>query len=313
MSRRSVLFSPGDRPELLRKAPTTGADTVVFDLEDAVVPPRKAEARAAVHDVLADPAFDPDCEVAVRLGDPRADLDVLLTGSVRLDALVVPKVESVDDVDTVADAAVTHGRQLPLIALIETAGGVLNAASIARSGGVDALVFGAEDFAASVGATRSHEGTEVSYARQHVLVAARAAGVDAIDTLYTDYQDDEGLRVDTATTVRLGYDGKLAIHPRQVTVINEALTPDTDRVAWARRVLAAKEAAEAANRGVFSVDGEMIDAPLVTQAERVLERARAAGADVDPERGTDDVDDDHAVDVDEEVGGGDGETDRTGG
>ena len=280
MPRRSVLFSPGDRPELLRKAPATGADTVVFDLEDAVAPPRKPEARAAVHDVLADPAFDPDCEVAVRLGDPLADLDVLLDGSVRLDALVVPKVESFDDIETVTDAAATHGRRLPLIALIETAGGVLSAARVARLDAVDALVFGAEDFAASVGATRTAEGTEVSYARQRVLVAARAAGVDAVDTLYTDYQDDEGLRADTATTVQLGYDGKLAIHPRQVTVINEALTPDADRVAWAQRVLAAKEAADAADRGVFSIDGKMIDAPLVTQAERVLERARAAGVDV---------------------------------
>jgi citrate lyase subunit beta/citryl-CoA lyase len=292
MSRRSVLFSPGDRPELLRKAPTTGADTVVFDLEDAVAPPRRSEARAAVHDVLADPAFDPDCEVAVRLGDPPADLDALLGGSVRLDAFVVPKVESLDDLASVVDVAATHGWRLPLIALIETANGVLNAASVARAETIDALVFGAEDFAASVGATRTAEGAEVSYARQRVLVAARAAGIDAVDTLYTDYRDDEGLRADTATTVQLGYDGKLAIHPRQVTIINEALTPDADRVAWAQRVLTAKEAADEAGRGVFSVDGEMIDAPLVAQAERILERARAAGVDAD--RGTQFAADDDA-------------------
>ena len=278
MPRRSVLFSPGDRPELMRKAPRSGADAVVFDLEDAVAPPRKAEARTAVRDVLGDPAFDPDCEVAVRVGDAAADLDAL-SPDARLDALVVPKVASLDDVVDVVDVLESHDRSLPLLALVETATGVLNAATVASADAVDALVFGAEDFAASIGATRTEEGTEVLYARQRVLVAARAAGVDAIDTLVTDYEDDEALRDDTATTVRLGYDGKLAIHPRQVAIINEAFTPDADRVAWARRVLAARDDAEAAGRGVFSVDGEMIDAPLVAQAERVLERARAADAE----------------------------------
>jgi citrate lyase subunit beta/citryl-CoA lyase len=275
MPRRSVLFSPGDRPELMRKAPRSGADAVVFDLEDAVAPPRKAEARTAVRDVLTDPSFDPDCEVAVRVGDAAADLDAL-SPDARLDALVVPKVASLDDVVDVVDVLESHDRSLPLLALVETATGVLNAAAVASADAVDALVFGAEDFAASIGATRTGEGTEVLYARQRVLVAARAAGVDAIDTLVTDYEDDEALRDDTATTVRLGYDGKLAIHPRQVPIINESFTPDADRVAWAERVVAARDDAEAAGRGVFSVDGEMIDAPLVAQAERVLERARAA-------------------------------------
>jgi citrate lyase subunit beta/citryl-CoA lyase len=200
-------------------------------------------------------------------------------------------VESVDDVVAVADLVTSHGVDVPLLALVETATGVLNAATVARAEPVDALVFGAEDFAASVGATRTAEGTEILYARQRVLVAARAAGVDAIDTLHTDYEDDEGLRAQTATTVQLGYDGKLAIHPRQVTIVNETLTPDADRIAWARRVLAAKDDADAAGRGVFSLDGEMIDAPLVTQAERTLERARAAGVDVDDVASTDGHDD----------------------
>jgi citrate lyase subunit beta/citryl-CoA lyase len=294
MPRRSVLFSPGDRPELLRKAPQTGADTVVFDLEDAVAPSQKPVARTAVREVLADPAFDPDCEVAVRVGNPEADLDALFgAGSdagrevgldpdseldpdaPRLDALVVPKVGALDDIVQVVEALAAHDRDLPLFALIETAAGVVNAATVARADAVDVLVFGAEDFAASVGATRTLGGEEVSYARQRVLVAARAAGVDAIDTLVTDYEDDEALRADTATTVGLGYDGKLAIHPRQVAVINESFTPDPDRIEWAERVLAAREEADAAGRGVFSVDGEMIDAPLVAQAERIVDRASA--------------------------------------
>jgi citrate lyase subunit beta/citryl-CoA lyase len=117
----------------------------------------------------------------------------------------------------------------------------------------------------------------VLHAREHVVLAASAAGVDAIDTVYTDFEDEAGLRGETAFARDLGYDGKLAIHPAQVAPINEAFTPDPERVEWARRVLDARAAATAQGKAVFAVDGEMIDAPLVAQAERIRERARAAG------------------------------------
>lgn len=279
MSRRSVLFSPGDRPELLRKAPRSGADTVVFDLEDAVAPDSKSAAREAVREVLSTPEFAPSCEVTVRVNPgagTTADLDAVLDADTRLDAVVVPKVADAGDVTAVADALAGAGRPLPVIALVESAAGVLNAAEIARVDATDALVFGAEDLAADLGATRTTEGTEVLYAREHVVLAASAAGVDAIDTLYTDFEDTDGLADDTAFAVELGYDGKLAIHPAQVPVINDAFTPDPERVEWARRVLEAREAADREGRGVFRVDGEMIDAPLVAQAETVRERATAA-------------------------------------
>jgi citrate lyase subunit beta/citryl-CoA lyase len=116
----------------------------------------------------------------------------------------------------------------------------------------------------------------VLHAREHVVLAASAAGVDAIDTVYTDFEDEEGLRAETAFARDLGYDGKLAIHPAQVAPINEAFTPDSERIEWAKRVLAAREEARTEGQGVFAVDGEMIDAPLVAQAERIRERARAA-------------------------------------
>jgi citrate lyase subunit beta/citryl-CoA lyase len=279
MSRRSVLFSPGDQPELLRKAPRSDADTVVFDLEDAVAPDGKSAAREAVAAVLSDPDFDPDCEVAVRVnagGTAETDLDAVLGDDTRLDAVVVPKVADAAAVERVADFLADAGRPLPVLALIESARGVLHAEAIADADATDALVFGAEDLAADLGATRTTEGTEVLYAREHVVLAASAAGVDAIDTLYTDFEDTDGLAEDTAFGLELGYDGKLAIHPAQVPVINDAFTPDPERVEWARRVLSAREAAEREGRGVFRVDGEMIDAPLVAQAETVRERARAA-------------------------------------
>ncbi|WP_207590838.1 aldolase/citrate lyase family protein [Halomontanus rarus] len=275
MSRRSVLFTPGDSPDMLRKAPRSGADVVVFDLEDAVSPDRKEDARATVREVLEDPAFDPDCEVCVRVDSgERAvdDLEALLeASSLRLDGVVLPKVAAGGDVERVSKFLTDRDRTVPIFALIETARGVLAAAEIAAVPATDALVFGAEDLAADIGATRTVEGAEVLYARQRVVIAAAAHDCTAIDTLHTDFEDEAGLREDAAVARRLGYDGKLAIHPGQVDPIHEAFAPDEAEVAWAERVLEASEAADADGRGVFEVDGEMIDRPLIERAERILE------------------------------------------
>jgi citrate lyase subunit beta/citryl-CoA lyase len=277
MARRSVLFSPGDQPDLLRKAPDAGADTVVFDLEDAVAPERKADARSDVATVLTDAAFDPSCEVCVRVNadvsTAAADLEAVLEGDPRLDAVMVPKAESATDVGTFADLLAERGAGLPVIALCESARGVLHAEDIAAAPAVDAVAFGAEDLAADVGATRTEGSEEVSHARQHVVLAAAAADVDAIDTVFTDIEATDRLAEETGVAVQLGYDGKMAIHPAQVDVINEAFTPDPETVEWAERVLEAREAAD--GPGVFRVDEEMIDAPLVARAERVMERYRA--------------------------------------
>ncbi len=285
MTRRSLLFTPGDRPRLLRKAADSGADVICFDLEDAVAPGRKDEAREAVREVLTDPTFVTDAEVCVRLtADPAADLDAMVEGvseagtdgGIRLDAVMLPKVETAKRVETVAGMCAERDLEIGILALIETAAGVLTAPAIAEADPTDALLFGAEDLAADLGATRTAEGTEVLYARERVVVAASAAGVDAIDTVYTDFDDPEGLREETTFAATLGYDGKMAIHPGQVPVINAAYTPDPERVAWAEAVIEARDEAAVEDRGVFEVDGEMIDAPLIAQAERILERAHAA-------------------------------------
>ncbi len=257
MARRSLLFSPGDRPELMRKAPDAGADTVCFDLEDAVAPDRRESARESVREVLSDPSFDPDCEVTVRVSvDAAADIDALLDdGAVRLDGVMVPKVAEPADVAWIADLLDEHDADPALLALVETARGVLRAEEIADAPATDALVFGAEDLAADIGATRTDEGTEVLHAREQVVLAASAAGVDAIDTVHTDYEDEAGLREATEFALQLGFDGKLAIHPAQVPVINDAFTPAPERVEWAERVLEARDRAESEGRAVFSVDG----------------------------------------------------------
>jgi citrate lyase subunit beta / citryl-CoA lyase len=275
MVRRSVMFTPGDRREMLRKAPSADADVLVLDLEDAVAPDRKAEAREAVADVLDDPEFDPESEVCVRV-NPAFEDDLAILERARPDALMLPKVASAGDVDRLDRAVRGRGDPLPVLALVESARGVLEAPAIASHEATDALVFGAEDLAADVGATRTREGTEVLYARERLVIAASAAGIDAIDTVYTDVEDREGLAEETRFAAGLGYDGKMAIHPAQVAPINGAFTPDPDEVEWAERVLEAREAAEREGRGVFRVDDEMIDAPLIAQAERIVERARAA-------------------------------------
>ncbi|MDF9745207.1 HpcH/HpaI aldolase/citrate lyase family protein [Natrinema salsiterrestre] len=282
MVRRSVLFTPGDRPEMCRKAPDAGADVIVFDLEDAVAPRRKSEAREAVRDVLSDPEFDPDCEVCVRVNATDAtradDLDALFADdhSESLESLMLPKVGSADDVRTLADELGSYDASLPVLALLESADGVLEAPEIAAVPETDALAFGAEDLSADIGATRTAKGTEVLYARERVVLAAAANDCAAIDTLVTDFEDEAALREDVDFAIQLGYDGKLAIHPAQIGPINEAFTPSAEEREWADRVLEAKREADAAGRGVFAVDGEMIDAPLIARAERIRERAAAA-------------------------------------
>ena len=280
MVRRTVLFSPGDQPSLLRKAPDSGADVIVFDLEDAVAPAKKAAGREAVREVVTE--LDPDPELCVRVnpvGDGgERDVEAVFGdgAATAVDSVMLPKVGSDAAVEDLAGLLAEHGQELPILALLETADGVLDAEGIASAGPTDAVLLGAEDLAADVGATRTREGTEILHAREHTVLAASSAGVDAIDTLYTDYEDDEGLAADAAFGRDLGFDGKMAIHPGQVPIINDAFTPDEADVEWARKVLAARDEAAASDVGVFAVDGEMIDAPLIAQAEDVVRRYEAA-------------------------------------
>ena len=283
MARRSVLFSPGDKPELLYKAVETGADTVVFDLEDAVAPSRKDSARESVADVLSDPSFDPECEVCVRLNADLAaaarDVEAITAEGQRLDSVMVPKAESADNVVRVHELLASHGVEIPFIALCESAAGILSAEAIAAVDPVEAVAFGAEDLSADIGATRTESGEEVSYARQQVVLSAGAAGVDAIDTLVTDIEARDRLASDTEFARGLGYDGKMAIHPAQIPIINDAFTPAPEEVEWAEKVLKAAETAKREGQGVFRVDDEMIDAPLIAQAETIVDRYRASGAE----------------------------------
>lgn len=264
---------------MLRKTVDSDADVVVFDLEDAVAPDDKPGARDAVSEVLADPEYDPDAEICVRLNPvgrgAKDDVTVLGTGDNRPDSVMLPKTSDAEDVETLGRILAEHDLPPTVIALVESAAGVLHAESIARAQPTDAIAFGAEDLTADIGATRTDDGTEVLYAREHVVLAAGAAGIDAIDTPFTDFGDEAGLRDETRFAIQLGYDGKLAIHPAQIEPINEAFTPAAEDVEWARRVLQARDDNDG---GVFRVDDEMIDGPLIERAEHIVERAEAANS-----------------------------------
>ncbi len=272
MARRSVLFSPGDSPGKMEKALNSDSDVVVLDLEDGVSPEEKESARENVTDILKGKKYSP--EVWVRINpldfEGRKDLD-LLKRTNGVEGVVYPKANSHEVIQRLSYEINGRGMDSGIIPIIETSMGVLNAGGIAGASNVTAVIFGAEDLAADIGARRTEGGEEVIYAREKVVVSASAFRVTAIDTLYTNFENREGLRRDVETAIEMGYDGKLAIHPSQVEVINNAFKPESDEIKWARKVIEKKENLEGV--GVFEVEGEMIDAPLIKQAERILRRA----------------------------------------
>ena len=161
---------------------------------------------------------------------------------------------------------------------LETAKGVMNLKEIAEADKrLEAMIFGAEDYAASVGATRTKDGTEVLYARLAVVTACAANDLQAIDIVYIDFKDTEGLRAEAEQGAGFGFSGKQVIHPNQVQVTQEAFTPSDDAVAYARRVVESFEASQKEGKGAYALDGKMIDMPLLRNAQKVLERAKAAG------------------------------------
>jgi citrate lyase subunit beta/citryl-CoA lyase len=282
MLTRSLLYSPGDQPEMLYKAVDSGADAVIFDLEDAVAPSARDAARRTVRETI-EGLDDPDPVVCVRINSyDRAgpdDVESVVCDAEQLpDCVVLPKVDRPEQVTRLtADLASAGAESVDVVPLIETAAGLLAVDEIAATPGVVAVAYGDQDYTADVGATVTDEKTESLYARQRVVAAAGAADVDALDTVHTDIEDTEGLREQTRRVQEFGFDGKLAIHPAQVPVINEAFTPTDEEVEWADRVLAGERQATEDGLGVFTVDGQMIDPPLVERARAILRRAEAAG------------------------------------
>ena len=264
---RSLLFVPGNRPEVAAKAPRSGPDAVVLDLEDAVPPAAKTAARAAVREAAAE--LVGTLRVCVRVNPPgtewfAADVAALPDG---LTAVVVPKLESTDQVAAVATALGDH----PVLAGLETVRGVADARDVLRSP-VVACYFGAEDYIADLGGVRTSGNAEVVWARSYVAVAARLAGVPALDMVTIDFRDDERFAAEAREARTLGYAGKLCIHPAQVPLAREAFRPTDDEVAWAGRLLAAFEAA---GGDTIAFEGQMVDEVVASRARAIV--AAAAG------------------------------------
>jgi citrate lyase beta subunit len=271
---RAVLFVPGTRSDRFDKAVASGADAVVLDLEDGVDPARKADARRAVAEWLA---AAPASHTArfVRVNSARSpwiadDLAWLPAVVDRIDAIVLPKSESPQDVDRVA----AHAPSRRVVPLCETARGVMQAAAIAGANAdIPALLFGAEDLTAELGIPRTLGGDEILLARLQIVLAAATVGAEAIDAVFVDFTSPDRLREDAVRARGLGFRGKMAIHPDQVSIINEVFTPAPEEIAEARRIVEADAAAHARGEGAFRLDNRMVDAPVVARAKKVLARS----------------------------------------
>ncbi|MBR5569565.1 MAG: CoA ester lyase [Oscillospiraceae bacterium] len=285
--RRSMLFLPGNNPNMLINGNCLGSDAIIFDLEDAVAPDQKDAARILVRNTMKYMDFR-GCEIIVRINSIdtpywKQDLDEIMPH--RPGLILVPKTCSAADV-LEADAYMTQVEEklgmekntVGLMPLIETALGVENAFSIASATKrVKALFLGAEDLTADLQCKRTKESREIEYARTRLVVAARAAGVDVYDTPFTDVNDDEGIQVDAALAKALGFTGKASISPRHVEVINAVFSPTQKEVDYAYEVLEAIALAKEQGKGAISLYGKMIDAPIVNRAKQTIAMAEALG------------------------------------
>ncbi|MEQ1954740.1 CoA ester lyase [Mesorhizobium sp. CN2-181] len=287
---RSLLFVPGDSERKLEKGFTSAADVILIDLEDSVSPQNKAAARGIAATAIRERRENAKAAIYVRVNDLASGLtddDLAAVMAAAPDGIMLPKAEGLADVERLsvklrvleAENGLADGatRILPIVS--ETAAGVFAAASFGRgSPRLSAVTWGAEDLSAAIGAraTRDDQGryTDVfRLARSLTLLAASAADTAAIDTVFVDFRNEPGLRAECLEAERDGFTGKMAIHPDQVAVINEAFTPSPEALAEARMVVEAFAAA--GNLGVVGIGGKMFDRPHLRRAERVLARARS--------------------------------------
>jgi citrate lyase subunit beta / citryl-CoA lyase len=284
--RRTMLFMPGNNPGMLQNAGILGADSIILDLEDAVSLSEKDSARILVREAIKNVDYS-EVEVTVRINPlttefAREDIDVI--ARVKPDALMVPKAteEELIEVHAILDSIEEEEGfdkgSIKLIPLVESAYGVENVYSIIKaSNRVTAILLGGEDLTSDLGIKRTKEGDEIFYARNKVAVACRAMKVDSIDTPFTDTNDFDGLEKDTRKAKSLGMTGKASINPRQIDTIHSVYAPTKEEIRHAERVLDAMEEAEKEGKGVFSLDGKMVDAPIINRAKTTIELANILG------------------------------------
>ncbi len=285
--RRTMLYVPGNNPGMIRDAGIYPADSIMFDLEDSVSIAEKDSARFLVHEALGNLSY-PGKELLVRINALDSefgvqDLEAIVTTAKA--AIRLPKTNNAQEVvdcdNEIARIEKEAGIEIGttrMMAAIESAEGALSAQSIAlASPRLIGIAIGAEDYVTDLKTTRSPEGTELFFGRSMVLLAARAAGISAIDTVFSDVNDEEGFRREVAYIKQLGFDGKSVINPRQILPVHEIFTPTQKEIEKAMDVVNAIAEAHAKGSGVIALNGKMIDKPIVERAERVISLAQAAG------------------------------------
>jgi len=278
---------PGDDRRKIEKATTLGVDCICMDMEDGVAVTRKAEARAVIAQAMKDLDFGKSerCIRINSIGSGLEKYDLAAALATNPDSIVVPKIETPEQVAWVSEHIETYelssninAGSIRLLIGVETAKGILNLREIAEADKrLEAIIFGAEDYASSVGATRTKEATEVLYARSAIVAACAANDLQAIDMVYIDFRDIEGVRLEAQQGAGLGFSGKQVIHPNQVLPVHEAFTPSDEEIAYAQRVVETFMTSQKEGKGAYALDGKMIDMPLLKNAQKVLDRARAAG------------------------------------
>jgi citrate lyase subunit beta/citryl-CoA lyase len=277
---RSLLFAPASRPDVLAKLPRADPDGVVLDLEDAVAPSAKSDAREHSREAGAMLAREyPQLAVYVRVNAIPTEWfadDIARGVPAGAIGVVVPKIESAAQVQAAGLALDRAGlRELSILVGIETVAGVINVAEILREPRVAACYFGAEDYTADLGGVRRADNLEVLWPRSRVAAHAAHAGVLSADQVVTDLRDEDAFRLDAQLGRSLGFRGKLCIHPAQVAWANESFSPSLAEVARALRLIDAFDKATAAGHGAISFEGQMVDEPLARRARAVIAGAEA--------------------------------------
>ncbi|TGD17743.1 citrate (pro-3S)-lyase subunit beta [Levilactobacillus suantsaiihabitans] len=284
--RRTMMFVPGNNPAMVKDAGIYGADSIMFDLEDSVSLPEKDAARLLVYEALQTQDYG-DAELVVRVNGqdtPFYDNDVKAMVKAGIDVIRLPKAESPEMVEKleadIAAAEKEFGREAGsthLMAAIESAKGVLRAADIAAaSDRMIGIALSAEDYTTDMKTHRYPDGRELEFARNMVLHAARAAGVAAFDTVFTNMDDTEGFYRETEYIHQLGFDGKSLVNPRQIPMVNKVYEPTEAEIKNAKNVINAIQEAKLKGSGVISMNGQMVDRPVVLRAQRVMKLATAS-------------------------------------
>ncbi len=280
------MFVPGNNPGMMADAYIYGPDSIMLDLEDSVTMAEKDTARLLVHNALKTIDYG-DTEMVVRinpLNTPYGKKDIEAVVKAGVDVIRMPKTETAEEVIEVEREIEKVEKEIgclgrtQIMAAIESALGVVNAYAIATaSKRMMGIALGAEDYSANLKTQRTPEGSELLLARETIVVAARAAGIDALDTVYSNLNDMETFRKEVEAIKKLGFDGKSIINPRQIEVVNEVFAPKEKDIQKSLTILAAIKEAEKKGSGVIAVNGKMVDRPVVLRAQRTIDLAIASG------------------------------------